>query len=965
MDSRPLSPPTSRPAASTPKGRCTAAAGWRRVAALAITIGLLWTPTAAAGGAQDSSLRGRVTDAGGEPLDGVTVAAVAVGAADPRTAPVRTTTDGAGDYEMALPGGAWMVTFARDGFATEQRDDVDVPAGESRRLDVALSLSPFAEQVDVVGVTPLPGAGVDPDRVPGVVARIDGADLAERGASSFADALHERLGAVTLEGTTTNLFQPTLRFRGFTASPLLGLPQGIAVYQNGVRVNEPFGDTVQFDLLPQFAIEQAQLSAGTDPAYGLNAMGGALALQLKDGFTHTGFRGEFSGGAFGRTQAVAEYGANNRSWAFYAGASHFAEDGWRDESPSRVAQAFADVGYRSRSVDAGLSFTYADTSLNGNAPAPIELLEVDRGGVFTFPDITENRLAFVQGRASVAATDVWSLQVTGYYRDLDRATLNGDEAEFDLCDDDLLPPGAPMNTLCAGGDDDDDDDDFGDDDHDHDGHDHGDDDDDDDGDDDDDHGNGDDDDGEDDGNGDDDGTGTDDDNGDDDDDEAAAPLLDPRTGEFITTEAGGDAAYNRTRTLARGYGGTVQATARVPIGDRESVLVIGAFADGADVDFTSSSEVGRLTPERGVAGSGLYAGIYGLGGDDLFNTDLATGSHNLGLFLHETFPLTDRLDVVASGRFNSVGIDIDDHLGTSLDGTHAFSRFNPSAGAVFRASDTVSVFARYSESNRAPTAAELSCADPDEPCRVPNAFVSDPPLEQAVARSVEAGLRGRWTAGGGSRQISWSAAAFRTRIADDILFIASPELIGTGYFQNAGDTSRLGAEVELNGRIARFGWYASYGLVEATFESPLELPGSDEANDAATEDGSILVAPGDRLPGIPRHSFKAGIRQGITRAWDVALETMAASSRIFVGDEGNDQVELDGYGIVNLRTAYRFDAGVELFARIDNLFDARYATAGVLAELEVHLREVPDASDPRFIGPGPPRSAFAGVRVRF
>ena len=943
---------------STQKRRCTVAAGRRRVGALVVSLAFLWTPNAAAGEAQASSLRGRVTDAGGEPLAGVTVAAVAADVADPRTAtPVTTTTDAAGEYELALDPGAWVVTFAREGFETGQRDDVGVPAGESRRLDATLALLAFAEQVDVVGVTPLPGAGVDRERVPGVVSRIDGAEIAERGASSFADALHERLGAVTLEGTTTNLFQPTLRFRGFTASPLLGLPQGIAVYQNGVRINEPFGDTVQFDLLPQFAVAQAQMSAGADPAYGLNAMGGALALQLKDGFAHTGFRGEFSGGAFGRTAAVAEYGANNGAWAFYAGASHFAEDGWRDESPSRVTQAFADVGYRSGSVDAGLSFTYADTSLNGNAPAPIELLDVDRSGVFTFPDTTENRLAFVQGRTSVAASDVWFVQVTGYYRDLDRATLNGDEADFDLCDDDLLPPGAPMNTLCAGGGDDDDDngdDDNGDDDaHDHDAHDN----------DNDNDGSGDD------GSGGHDGNDGDDDDGDDDDgddnDEAAAPLVDPRTGEFITAEAGGDAAYNRTRTLARGYGATVQATARTRVGERDSVLVVGAFADAADVDFTSHSEVGRLTPRRGVAGSGLLAGILGLGGDDLFNTDLATDARSLGLFFHETFPVTDRVDLTASGRFNHVAVDIDDHLGTSLDGAHTFSRFNPSAGAVFRASDAVSLFARYSESNRAPTAAELSCADPDEPCRIPNAFVSDPPLEQAVARSVEAGLRGRWTGGGGSRQLSWSGAAYRTRIGDDILFIASPELIGAGYFQNAGDTSRVGAEVELNGRIARFHGYASYGLVEATFQSPLALPGSDEANDAATEDGSIAVEPGDRLPGIPRHSFKAGVRQGITRAWDVSLETIVASSRVFVGDEGNDQRQLDGYGVVNFRTAYRFDAGVELFARIDNLFDARYATAGVLAEIEVYLREVPDASDPRFVGPGAPRSAFAGVRVRF
>ena len=107
--------------------------------------------------------------------------------------------------------------------------------------------------------------------------------------------------------------------------------------------------------------------------------------------------------------------------------------------------------------DAGLSFTYADTDLTGNAPAPVERLDVDRSGIFTFPDVTENRLAFVQGRASVAASDVWSVQVTGYFTaTLDRSTLNGDDAEFELCDDDLLPREAPVNTLCAGGDDDDD-----------------------------------------------------------------------------------------------------------------------------------------------------------------------------------------------------------------------------------------------------------------------------------------------------------------------------------------------------------------------------------------------------------------------------------------------------------------------------------------------------------------------------
>lgn len=905
----------SRPAA---RRRRASRPALLRLAVLGAAVPILGAPPAAA---QTAALAGRVVDAQGAAAPGVTVTAQP--AAGP---PVSATTDAAGRYRLALEPGAWSLTFALDGFETERRGGVRVTAGAAAVLDVTLALAAIAERVDVVGVTPLPGVGVDRGRVAAAVTVIEGGDLAARGAASLADALHERLGAVALEGTTTNPFQPTLRFRGFAASPLVGLPQGIAVYQNGVRVNEPFGDAVQFDLLPQFAIDRVQLSAGADPAWGLNSLGGALAIGLKNGFDHAGFGGEFSAGSFGRVSAAAEYGAASGPWAFYGGAAHFREDGWRVASPSEVTQVFADAGYRQGGVDAGVSVTWADTLLTGNAPAPVELLDVDRSAVFTFPDRTENRLAFVQGRANVAASDVWSVQATGYYRDLDRRTLNGDEAEFGVCGDDALPEGAPAATLCFGTDDDDDDEDG-------DGHD------------------------------DDAGGGHDDDDGDED-AERATPLVDLRSGRFITSlDAAGDGARNRTVTLAQGYGATLQASAASAVGGRENVLVLGVAADLAGVDFTSNSEPGTLTAERGVAGSGLLTGLYGLGGDDLFNTSLETANGAFGLYFSETLSLTDRAHVTVSGRYNRARIDVADRLGTSLDGAHAFGRFNPAVGAVHQADADTAVFARYSESNRAPTAAELSCADPAEPCRVPNAFVSDPPLEQAVARSVEVGVRGRWATG--SARGDWSVTAWRSRIDDDILFIASPELVGTGYFQNAGATARSGLDVELRGRLARTSWYASYGLVDATFESPLRLPGDDEVNDAASEDGAIAVAPGDRLPGIPRHGFKAGARQDLTDAWDLAVEAVVASSRFFVGDEGNDQAVLEGYGVINLRSSWRAAGGVELFARLENLLDARYATSGVLAELEVHLREVPDAADPRFVGPGPPRAAFGGLRLRF
>ena len=849
--------------------------------------------------AQTSDIDGVVTDTQGGALGGVTVSVTS------STATIQSVaiTDTAGRYELpTLTPGTYTVTMTLDGFGTVQFTNVVLVAGEVRTVNAQLVLASLAEQVTVVGVAPLLGSNLNRDRVAAIISTVHTDELGTRGATALSDVLNERFGSITLEGVTTNPFQPTLRYRGFTASPLLGLPQGIAVYQNGVRLNEPFGDTVQFDLMPQFAIDSLQLTAGSDPTYGLNALGGALALRLKNGFTNTGFRGEFSGGSFGRMTGTADYGTNTGPWAVYLGATHFDETGWRTQSPSKVTQAVADLGYRNDRIDAGITFTHADTTLNGNGPAPIELLAVSPSAVFTFPDITENRLAFVQGRFNLTVSPTWSVQVAGYHRDLDRRTLNGDEADFGVChQQDALPIGAPLDTLCQGTDEDEDNEHV---------------------------------------------------------------LVDTVSGRFITNrDARGTGAFNRSKTKTRGYGASLQATARSSVGTRENVLLLGVSADLADVGFSSNSEVGSLTATRTITGSGLFAGVYGRAPDDLFNTDLNTESSNLGFYATDTYSLTDRTHLTLSGRYNHTQINIADNFGTSLNGRHAFSQFNPALGAVFDATSTVALFGRYSIASRAPTAAELSCADPDEPCRVPNAFISDPPLEQAIAQSAEAGLRGNVGVLGGVAQ--WSLAAYQTRIDDDILFVASPKLIGTGYFQNAGNTRRAGLDLELNGNANQFTWYASYGLVQATFESSLRLPGNQEVNAAATEDGALVVDPGDRIPGIPRHSIKAGLAYNPTTSWNLALETIAGSSRVFLGDEGNDQIALPGYAIANLRTTYQLTSAVDWFARIDNLFNRTYATFGLLAELEIHLDEVPNASDPRFVGPSAPRSAYTGFRVRF
>ena len=874
------------------------------------------------------TLEGRVTDQQGGALAGTTVTVTASGGSSSEVA----ITDATGSYRLAsLPPGVYTVRFAIPGFQAVE-ESVDLASGAVRVLDAELSISPFAQQVDVVGVTPGLGGGVDRSRIPGTVSVIGSTELAGRGAASVADTLQQRLGSVTLEGATSNPLQPTLRFRGFTASPLLGLPQGVAVYQNGARINEPFGDIVQFDLIPQFAMESLQLAAGAEPIFGLNALGGALALRLKNGFESTGFRGEAQGGSFGRFSGTGEFGATRGPWAIYLGVNRFDEAGWRTASESGVTQAVVDLGYRRRRVDAGASFTYADSSLNGNGPAPIELLDVDRSAVFTFPDTTENGLAFGQGRVNFLLSPAWSLQANGFYRDLDRQTLNGDESDFSVCDDDVLPIGAPANTLCTGAGDDE--------------------------------------------------AGDDADPrliagladaaaaaGDDGDDSASTtsdqtPLVDVVSGRFITEDdATGDAAFNRSTTGSQGYGGSVQLTGTHQPGGHANTLVLGLSIDLADVMFRSNSEVGTLTQDRTVAGSGLFAGVFTEAPDDLFNTSLETENRAVGVYFADTISFSNQWHVTVSGRFNDSQINIIDRLGTSLNGDHSFSRFNPAAGVVYQTSDALSLVGRYSEANRAPTAAELSCADPEEPCRVPNAFVSDPPLKQAVARSVEGGARGRFSVRGTDQR--WSVVAYQTGIRDDILFAASPALLGTGFFQNGGDTRRVGLDAELSGSTDRLEWYASYGLVEATFESSLVLPSNIAVNDAAGASGDISVAPGDRLPGIPRHSFKLGGQYDVTPGWSVSLDGIAASSRIFVGDEGNDQVPLDGYTVVNLRSAYVVNESLELFGRVDNLFDVDYATFGVLAEVELVLEEAPDARDPRFVSPGSPRTTFVGARVRF
>ena len=241
----------------------------------------------------------------------------------------------------------------------------------------------FSEEVIVVGVTPIHGLGVRRDRVPGNVQLATAADLNATSGIHAGQQLAAALASVHINEAQASTFQPDLQFRGFSASPLLGLPQGVAVYQDGVRVNEPFGDTVNWDLLPTGAIASVNVMPGSNPLFGQNALGGAVSIQTKTGFSHPGHAARVFGGSFGRRWVEAESGGHGDRIGYFVAGRLLDEDGWRDFSPSRVRQIFANVDWRGGSSTLGAWVTAGRNRLIGNGPAPVELVGQDRTAVFT------------------------------------------------------------------------------------------------------------------------------------------------------------------------------------------------------------------------------------------------------------------------------------------------------------------------------------------------------------------------------------------------------------------------------------------------------------------------------------------------------------------------------------------------------------------------------------------------------
>jgi len=283
-----------------------------------------------------------------------------------------------------------------------------------------------APSVEVVGSTPVPGLATPKDEVPANIQVETGERMEEQQSLNLPEFMEETMQSIYVQDVQNNPYQPNLTYRGFLSSPLLGTPQGLSVYQDGVRINEPFGDIVNYDLIPQNAISTMTLVPGSNPIFGLNTLGGAIDIRTKSGAYYPGVDATLSGGSWGRKQADIAYGGYNEKVDYFIAANYFEEDGWRDFSPTEVAQLFGKVGWENGITDLDLAITLADTDLYGNGVTPESFLANRWESIYTHPDNTQNEMAMANLTGTHWLDDSWLLSGVTYYRQNNANTLNGD-----------------------------------------------------------------------------------------------------------------------------------------------------------------------------------------------------------------------------------------------------------------------------------------------------------------------------------------------------------------------------------------------------------------------------------------------------------------------------------------------------------------------------------------------------------
>ena len=302
---------------------------------------------------------------------------------------------------------------------------------------------------DVVATTPLGGGEIDVAKSPFSVWQTGAQDIQTFNDTTITETLARQTPGVTVGNVSGNDFQPDVSYRGFDATPVTGTPIGLAVYQNGVRINEAFGDTVNWDLIPENAIDKMSIVAG-NPIFGLNALGGAVNVTMKNGFTWDGFEADLRGGSFYRAQEELQYGKQVGDYSVYLAATQINDGGWRVDQASQLTNFYGDVGYKANGFESHLQLTAGDTQFGASVFAPIQLLQNNWSSVYTVPQTTYNKMAMLAWTGSYAYSNTLSFQGGAYFRAFNQAHVDGNPTSVTPCPPFSCVNGSPAHDTLGG-----------------------------------------------------------------------------------------------------------------------------------------------------------------------------------------------------------------------------------------------------------------------------------------------------------------------------------------------------------------------------------------------------------------------------------------------------------------------------------------------------------------------------------
>lgn len=288
------------------------------------------------------------------------------------------------------------------------------------------------DPVIVVGASPVEGSDIDRERVPSATQVLDAQDVDRTGIPGLTGAILANVPSATVNDVEGNPFQPDILFRGFTASPVAGTPQGLAVYVNGARFNDAFGDTVNWDLIPPTAIKSVVIES-SNPVYGLNALGGSVDVRLKDGFDAPANSVTAYGGSYGRGTSIVELTRAMGPLAAYATGEVTHDDGFRRTSASDLYRGYADLGWRDRTAELHLDLSAANDTMGNPGATPVQALASDLASIFTAPNSVVNNYLAMHLHGTDRLDGATSVQGSAYFQNFRQYVPNGITEEVGSC----------------------------------------------------------------------------------------------------------------------------------------------------------------------------------------------------------------------------------------------------------------------------------------------------------------------------------------------------------------------------------------------------------------------------------------------------------------------------------------------------------------------------------------------------